>query len=406
MERDAWKLAARDGLHRRARQPVNGAQRRRRTRPGLEEHTGTVLGRRRQSDAVRVLECVLSSQRECAGGNERRYGLFGVSFGWNAPSSPAARSGMTASICSVNRECTDANRRSMDPRVVTSSMIGWVVVSSSIGVFMRRCLLLVLIVLFGAATAEAAPDSLPPRWQQVAHDVLKDIVNVNTAQGGEGTTKAAQVVAEYLRRAGFADSDMSLAGPDPKNLNLIVRFHGTRTSARPMLQIAHLDTVTANKADWTTDPFVFTEKDGWWYGRGIVDDKSGVGTIVTSLVRWKQEGFTPSRDIVSIITSAEETDAATGMGWIVANRPDPIDAEFVSTQMPAEATSSTASPLSFRSQPRRRSTRATGSKRPILGDTARCLVPIMRFTNSPQRSRRSRRTGSPRSSPKSRVNRF
>jgi acetylornithine deacetylase/succinyl-diaminopimelate desuccinylase-like protein len=193
---------------------------------------------------------------------------------------------------------------------------------------MRRCLLLVLIVLLGAATAEAAPDSLPPRWQQVAHDVLKDIVNVNTAQGGEGTTKAAQVVAEYLRRAGFADSDMSLAGPDPKNLNLIVRFHGTRTSARPMLQIAHLDTVTANKADWTTDPFVFTEKDGWWYGRGIVDDKSGVGTIVTSLVRWKQEGFTPSRDIVSIITSAEETDAATGMGWIVANRPDLIDAEF------------------------------------------------------------------------------
>ena len=193
---------------------------------------------------------------------------------------------------------------------------------------MRLYLLLALILTLAAAPMSTASDSLPPRWQRVAQDVLRDIVNVNTAQGGEGTTKAAQVVAGYLRQAGFPESDLSLVGPDPKNLNLIVRLHGTGKGSKPMLLIAHLDTVTANRADWTTDPFVFTEKDGWWYGRGIVDDKSGVGTIVTSLVRWKQEGFSPSRDIVTIITSAEETDAATGMGWIAANRPDLIDAEF------------------------------------------------------------------------------
>ena len=193
---------------------------------------------------------------------------------------------------------------------------------------MRLYLLLALILTLAAAPMSTASDSLPPRWQRVAQDVLRDIVNVNTAQGGEGTTKAAQVVAGYLRQAGFPESDLSLVGPDPKNLNLIVRLHGTGKGSKPMLLIAHLDTVTANRADWTTDPFVFTEKDGWWYGRGIVDDKSGVGTIVTSLVRWNQEGFSPSRDIVTIITSAEETDAATGMGWIAANRPDLIDAEF------------------------------------------------------------------------------
>ena len=135
------------------------------------------------------------------------------------------------------------------------------------------------------------PTHCRPGGSNVAHDVLRDVVNVNTAQGGDGTTKAAEIVSGYLRQAGFAEADLSLVGPDPKNLNLIVRLHGTAKNARPMLLIAHLDTVTANRADWTTDPFVFTEKDGWWYGRGIVDDKSGVGTIVTNLVRWKQEGL-------------------------------------------------------------------------------------------------------------------
>jgi acetylornithine deacetylase/succinyl-diaminopimelate desuccinylase-like protein len=189
-------------------------------------------------------------------------------------------------------------------------------------------LLVLTLTVSVASVTTAASEPLPARWQQVAHDILRDIVNVNTAQGGEGTTKAAQIVSKYLRDAGFAETDLSLVGPDPKNLNLVVRLQGSSKARRPILLIAHFDTVTANREDWTTDPFVFTEKDGWWYGRGIVDDKSGVGTIVTNLIRWKQEGFTPSRDLVTIITSAEETDAETGMGWIVAHRPDLIAAEF------------------------------------------------------------------------------
>jgi acetylornithine deacetylase/succinyl-diaminopimelate desuccinylase-like protein len=154
-------------------------------------------------------------------------------------------------------------------------------------------LLVLTLTVSVASVTTAASEPLPARWQQVAHDILRDIVNVNTAQGGEGTTKAAQIVSKYLRDAGFAETDLSLVGPDPKNLNLVVRLQGSSKARRPILLIAHFDTVTANREDWTTDPFVFTEKDGWWYGRGIVDDKSGVGTIVTNLIRWKQEGFTP-----------------------------------------------------------------------------------------------------------------
>jgi acetylornithine deacetylase/succinyl-diaminopimelate desuccinylase-like protein len=184
-----------------------------------------------------------------------------------------------------------------------------------------------LVALVPPVPAAAAHQSLSPALQQVAHDVLRDVVNINTSVEGRGTTAAAQAIVARLKAAGFVDGDLHLVGPDPKNQNLIVRYRGTGTG-RPVLLIAHLDTVPAHAADWTTDPFVFTEKDGWWYGRGIVDDKTGVGTLVTNLVGWKTSGFHPTRDLIVLLTTAEETDAAAGMEWVVNNRRDLIDAEY------------------------------------------------------------------------------
>lgn len=192
---------------------------------------------------------------------------------------------------------------------------------------LRTVLLISLLALVRPVSIAAAPQSLSPALQQVGRDVLRDLVNINTSVEGTGTTAAAQAIVARLKAAGFADDDMHLVGPDPTNQNLIVRYRGTG-AGRPVLLIAHLDTVTARAADWTTDPFVFTEKDGWWYGRGIVDDKAGVGTLVTNLVGWKTSGFRPSRDLIVLLTSAEETDAVAGMEWVVNNRRDLIDAEY------------------------------------------------------------------------------
>jgi acetylornithine deacetylase/succinyl-diaminopimelate desuccinylase-like protein len=192
---------------------------------------------------------------------------------------------------------------------------------------LRTALVLSLLALLRPAQAIGAPQPLSPALQQVAHDVLRDIVNINTSVEGTGTTAAARAIVERLEAAGFGDGDIHLVGPVPKNQNLIVRYRGTG-GGRPILLIAHLDTVPARAADWTTDPFVFTEKDGWWYGRGIVDDKTGVGTLVTNLIGWKTAGFRPTRDLVVLLTTAEETDAAAGMEWVVNNRRDLIDAEY------------------------------------------------------------------------------
>lgn len=186
-----------------------------------------------------------------------------------------------------------------------------------------------LVVSFVVAvTAAPRAQSLPVAWQHVAHDVLREIVDINTAEGGAGTTAEAQAIMARLAAAGFSESDMQLVGPDAKNRNLIIRYRGAG-AGKPILMIAHMDTVTARAADWSTDPFTFTEKDGWWYGRGINDDKAGVATLVANLLRWKAEAFRPTRDLIIALTSFEETDARpAGFGWVVSQRRDLIDADY------------------------------------------------------------------------------
>jgi acetylornithine deacetylase/succinyl-diaminopimelate desuccinylase-like protein len=77
----------------------------------------------------------------------------------------------------------------------------------------------------------------------------------------------------------------------------VARYHGTG-ARRPILLVAHLDVVDARREDWTTDPFTLVEKDGWFYGRGTVDDKAMAAAWVTNLIRYRQEGYRPDRDIV------------------------------------------------------------------------------------------------------------
>jgi acetylornithine deacetylase/succinyl-diaminopimelate desuccinylase-like protein len=95
-----------------------------------------------------------------------------------------------------------------------------------------------------------------------------------------------------------------------------------------VLLLAHLDVVEARREDWTVDPFVLTEKDGFFYGRGTLDVKGAAATLVASLLRLKQEGFKPDRDIILALTAGEETGVENGVQWLLANRRDLVDAEY------------------------------------------------------------------------------
>jgi acetylornithine deacetylase/succinyl-diaminopimelate desuccinylase-like protein len=106
----------------------------------------------------------------------------------------------------------------------------------------------------------------PPTQRQLARDIFQQFIEINTV-GDSGTTRAAEALAKRLRAAGFSDSDVVLAGPNPTKQNLIVRLRG-RGRAQPILFLAHLDVVEARREDWSVDPFRLTERDGYFYGRG------------------------------------------------------------------------------------------------------------------------------------------
>lgn len=201
---------------------------------------------------------------------------------------------------------------------------------------MRRTVLLVaaaaasMLVSSSHAHAQAQQGgrALTPT-QQLAYDIYKQLVETNTVDSVGSTTVAADAIAKRFLAAGFPASDVFQGGPRADKGNLVVRYHGTG-ARRPMLLLAHLDVVQALKKDWSPDldPFVFTERDGYYYGRGTGDDKAMASIFAATLLRFKQEHYVPDRDIILALTADEEGGPANGVRWLLANHKDLIDAEF------------------------------------------------------------------------------
>jgi acetylornithine deacetylase/succinyl-diaminopimelate desuccinylase-like protein len=163
--------------------------------------------------------------------------------------------------------------------------------------------------------------------QQLARDIFKQLIEINTTDSTGDNTRAAEAMAARFRQAGFPESDIHVLGPRPRKGNLVVRLHGAGR-AKPILFIGHLDVVEAKGSDWSFDPFVFREQDGFYYGRGTSDMKGDVSILVETFLRMKRDGFRPARDMILALTSDEEGGTANGVEWLVKNHRDLIDAEF------------------------------------------------------------------------------
>ena len=160
-----------------------------------------------------------------------------------------------------------------------------------------------------------------------AKEIFKQLVEINTTQSVGNTTQAAEAMAARFRAAGFPEADVRVLGPSAKKGNLVVRYRGTGAKP-PMILLAHLDVVEARREDWSADPFVLTEKDGYFYGRGTADDKTMAAVFVANLIRLKSEGFVPARDIVLMLTADEEGGPENGVKWLITHHRPLIDAEF------------------------------------------------------------------------------
>jgi acetylornithine deacetylase/succinyl-diaminopimelate desuccinylase-like protein len=162
---------------------------------------------------------------------------------------------------------------------------------------------------------------------QLARDVFKQLIEIDTTNSAGDNTRAAEAMAARFREAGYPEGDVRVLGPVARKGNVVVRLHG-EGAARPILFIGHLDVVEAKRADWSFDPFEFREQDGYFYGRGTSDMKGDDATLVTTFLRLRREGFRPVRDLILALTSDEEGGTSNGVDWLVKNHRDLIDAEF------------------------------------------------------------------------------
>ena len=164
----------------------------------------------------------------------------------------------------------------------------------------------------------------------LAHDILKELIEINTTDSVGSTTLAANAMRKRLIEAGFADADVKVLGPNDRKGNMVARYHGKPGSKlKPILIIAHTDVVEARREDWSTDPFKFVEKDGYFYGRGTEDMKGSDAIVMADFIRMKKEGYVPDRDIILALTADEETGSANGVDWLLKNHRELIDAEYV-----------------------------------------------------------------------------
>lgn len=207
----------------------------------------------------------------------------------------------------------------------------------------RRILASVAGALLLTGTTYADTDAAS---NALAHDIFKELIEINTTESVGSVTTASEAMARRLRAAGFPDGDIQVVGDDNRKKNLAVRLHGSGKH-KPVLLIGHLDVVEARREDWSTDPFKFVEKDGRFYGRGTQDMKNGDAIMVATLIRLKKEGYKPSRDIILALTADEESGNANGVEWLLKNRRDLVDAQFVINHDGDSITSEHGKPLYF-----------------------------------------------------------
>ncbi len=195
---------------------------------------------------------------------------------------------------------------------------------------MRTILTALLATSLLGGTA-AAQDGAIRADQAEFRALYKELVETNTTLSAGSCTLAAERMAARLKAAGMTDDQVKVmfTSDHPKEGSLVATYPGTSKKLKPMLLLAHIDVVEANRADWTRDPFTLIEENGYFYARGAADDKSQAAIWTDTLVRFAKSGYKPKRTIKLALTCGEETSGAfNGAEWLANNQRELIDAAF------------------------------------------------------------------------------
>jgi acetylornithine deacetylase/succinyl-diaminopimelate desuccinylase-like protein len=198
---------------------------------------------------------------------------------------------------------------------------------------LRIVMALSCIALAAATLAETSSADYQKNYQRQALEMYKHVISLRTAAGHGMVPEMADYLAKQFLDAGFANDEVHVIrqtlSTGEEAASLIVEYRGNGLSGKkPVLFLAHMDVVDAIPSDWERDPYTLVEEDGFFFGRGTLDNKMGVTTLSTTFMRLKREGFTPSRGLVLAFTGDEETGMETTRALVTTHR-NLTDAEYV-----------------------------------------------------------------------------
>ncbi|MEP6992721.1 MAG: M20/M25/M40 family metallo-hydrolase [bacterium] len=176
--------------------------------------------------------------------------------------------------------------------------------------------------------------SLPaqePDWAAASTETLANLrtmIRMNTVNPPGDEMQVARFLERTLKEAGI---ETHLFEPAPGRAAFVARLKGNGSS-RPVMLMGHMDVVGVERAHWSVDPFAAEVKDGYLYGRGAIDDKGMLAANLETMLLLKRtvldRGGSLSRDVIFVANSDEEQGGDFGMGWLIANHPELITAEF------------------------------------------------------------------------------
>lgn len=176
------------------------------------------------------------------------------------------------------------------------------------------------LVMFGSQ-AFAAPDF--ERSVRDFKQTLKSLVKANTSNPPGNEAKAVEIFAARLKAEGIPYQTVEFA---PGRSNIVARLKGNGKK-KPILLLAHTDVVGTENQAWTVPPHEVTEKDGYLYGRGVLDDLGMATANLETFLSLKRQGITLERDVILALTGDEESGGA-GIQFLLQKHPEWIDAEI------------------------------------------------------------------------------
>jgi acetylornithine deacetylase/succinyl-diaminopimelate desuccinylase-like protein len=168
-----------------------------------------------------------------------------------------------------------------------------------------------------------------------AVELLAHLIRFNTVNPPGNERAAQEYLAAHLTEAGF---ECELLGAEPERPNLVARLRppatGSDAEAAPagptLCYLGHVDTVLADPADWSHDPWSGDVADGFLWGRGALDMKSQVAAEIAAAASLARSGWRPARGellIVSVVD--EETGGSLGAEWITKNHPEKVRCDML-----------------------------------------------------------------------------